>query len=262
MKSRSRTLWRALLAALMALLAMALFLRLYPPALRWVVMLFPHEGVVDFPPAQPLPPEPVIDAPAGQAPVGYLAFSTEAGGLGYACGFMVELEGGQRVGFSAAHAGHALKPGVPGQFLSPGGVLMANLTGQIARGHTFYNAHFSQDYIIWKVADELLAGHFLQPDPRGQAQVGERVLVFGRYENGQDGSRSWPAVVTGSSAEATWIQLEDSFYPGGFSGCPVVSTHTGRVIGMAVAGADRPPVVMGLHPIGSLVGKAKAALNQ
>jgi hypothetical protein len=262
MKSRFQKLWRALSVVLAALLLLALFFRLYPPALRRVVLLFPLPGVVDFPPPGPTPPAPLIDAPTGQPPGGYVAFSAVSGDLDYACGFLVELEGGQRVGFSAAHAGPALPAGVGGQFLSPGGELMVTLMGQIGRGHTFYHTHLSQDYVVWAVADGMIDGRVLQPDSRGQAQPGERVLVYGRFENGQGGSRGWPAVVTGSSAEATWIQLEDSFFPGGFSGCPVVSRHTGRVVGMAVAGADRPPVVMGLHPIASLVEKAEAALKK
>jgi hypothetical protein len=36
--------------------------------------------------------------------------------------------------------------------------------------------------------------------------------------------------------------------------------ETGRLIGMAVAGANQHPVVMGLHPAGSLVEKARMAL--
>jgi hypothetical protein len=68
-------------------------------------------------------------------------------------------------------------------------------------------------------------------------------------------------VVLSSTSEKTWIQLDDSFEPGGYSGCPVVSQFTGRVIGMAVSGADRSPVIMGLHPVGSLVEKAQAALR-
>ena len=59
--------------------------------------------------------------------------------------------------------------------------------------------------------------------------------------------------------DATWIQLDEAINPNGFSGCPVVSQHTGQVIGMAVAGSTNPPTRMGLHPIGSLVEKAKAA---
>ena len=60
--------------------------------------------------------------------------------------------------------------------------------------------------------------------------------------------------------EATWVQLEGSFEPAGYSGCPVVSQYTGRLIGMSVAGANRHPVLIGLHPVGSLVEKARAAL--
>jgi hypothetical protein len=96
----------------------------------------------------------------------------------------------------------------------------------------------------------------LRPDERGQAQPGERVLVLSQAP----GAPRWPGVVIRSDAGAAWIQLDDAFDPRGLSGCPVVSQYTGRFIGMAVAGANRPPVVMGLHPAGSLVEKARAAL--
>jgi hypothetical protein len=86
-------------------------------------------------------------------------------------------------------------------------------------------------------------------------------LVYGRFDNGTGGSRSWTGVIITVTPEATWIQLDASFYPVGFSGCPVVSQNTGQVIGMAVAGRDLHPVVMGLHPIGSIVEKAEKALS-
>jgi hypothetical protein len=107
------------------------------------------------------------------------------------------------------------------------------------------------------VAENVDPGRFLKPD---QGESGERVLVFGQSDNGAGGSKSYPGVVISVTPEAIWIQLDDSFESYGFSGCPVISQYTGRVIGMAVAGVNKPPVVMGLHPVSSLVEKAKAAL--
>ena len=51
------------------------------------------------------------------------------------------------------------------------------------------------------------------------------------------------------------------------SGSPFVSHHTGQVVGMAIAASPRhlrliPPryrVMVGMHPIGSIVKKANAA---
>ena len=73
---------------------------------------------------------------------------------------------------------------------------------------------------------------------------------------------TWPGVVMKVTEEAIFIQLDDVITPFGFSGCPVVSQHTGQVIGMAVAGWRRSPTRMGVHPIGSLVEKARAALGE
>ena len=54
--------------------------------------------------------------------------------------------------------------------------------------------------------------------------------------------------------------MDDSFEPSGLSGSPFISQHTGKVIGMAIATTTRGgKVLLGLHPIGSLVEKAEAA---
>jgi hypothetical protein len=147
------------------------------------------------------------------------------------------------------------------EFRTASGALAAALTGQLDHGQTLSNGQFTVDYTVWAVAENTPAEYFLQPDPRGQGQPGERVLVFGRGPASTGGSLRWPGVVLSSTPGTIWIRLDDSFAPGGYSGCPVISQHTGRVIGMVIAGGDQPPVVMGLHPVGSLVEKARAALR-
>jgi hypothetical protein len=136
------------------------------------------------------------------------------------------------------------------------------LTGQAAHGQTFVRDQFVMDYVIWTVVKSPdLEWFSLRPDSRGQGQPGERVIVYSPEEDGADGPKTYAGVVVGVQPTATWVQMDDSFSPRGFSGCPVISQVTGRVIGMAVAGKDLLPVMIGLHPVGSLVDKAAAALS-
>ncbi len=260
---RLRGLWTALvrvtIGLLAVLLAAALYLALNRDALAAIVVNIP--GHVAIPNLGPVPPEPQIDAPVGDPPGGYLALSGEFDGISFSCGFLLQLEDGQRVGISTAHAVPALPPGTTAVFLDPEGGLVAHLNSQIGRGRTFRQDHFTTDYALWSVASNTPAERLLKPDPRGQAQPGERILLYGRSSDGSSDSKSWPGVVMKVTNDATWLLMDDFFSPYGFSGCPVVSQHTGRVIGMAVAGSRKAPTRMGLHPIGSLVEKAKAALG-
>jgi hypothetical protein len=256
--------WRALILSLIGLLVFVLLLVLFlvasPKALRGVVPLLPLPGVVELPTPGPTPPPPSVAVPPGPLPDGYRAFNGVYQGGTFACGFLLELEDGHRVGVSAAHATPQLPPGTPAEFRLPDGELGAALEGQLARGRPFYQDHFTMDYVLWAVADGAPPERFLKPDPRGKGESGEPVLVFSRAKSGAGGSKTWPGVVIHVTPEAVWIQLEDSFNPSGYSGCPVVSQYTGRVIGMVVAGENKHPVVMGLHPAASLVEKAQAAL--
>jgi hypothetical protein len=260
-----RPLWRAvsrvLIGVLAVLVLIALYLSMNPGALTTVVASLPLPGAVKMPAPGPTPFPPVIDAPQGDVPHGYVAFTGRANTIDFSCGFLLRLENGRLVGVSAAHATPVLPPGTPAEFLLPGGARAAILNGQIAHGRAFQQDHFTMDFVLWAVGEISDPQRYILPDPRGAGQPGEKVLVYGRIEDGAGGSQSWPGVVMAVEPEATWIQLTDSFSPLGFSGCPVVSQYTGRVIGMAVAGHDMPPVVMGLHPIGSIVEKAEKALT-
>ncbi len=268
-----RKLWpafiRVLIVALVGMLALALFLARNPGARRDLVLLFPIPGVADIPPAGPTPPPPVIHAPRGELPGGTLAFTGITQGRVISCGFLLDLEDGRRVGVSAAHATPRQLPGIPAEFRFADETTAAVLTSQIAHGRVFYQDHFNMDYAVWTVAEDAarsspktaLAQRFLKPDPRGQGQPGESILVLRKGVKDERGSNGWPGVITRVTPEASWIQLADSFDPRGYSGCPVISQYTGRLIGMAVAGANQHPVVMGLHPAGSLVEKARMALQ-
>jgi hypothetical protein len=250
--------FRILIGLLSAFLVLLLYLAFNPATLRGLV--FSLDGVVEIPNLGPIPPPPLISAPPGNLPAGYLAFTGEFGGIEAGCNFLLELADGQRAGAGAAHTVQYLPVLIPARFRAPDGTIWATMQDPIGRGKMFNQEHFDHDYFLWSVSAVSKQTHFLEPDPRGQAQPGEEVLVLSRLDNGAGGSKSWPGVVLRISSEATWVQMEDSFDPRGYSGCPVVSRFTGRVIGMVIAGADLPPVVIGLHPIRSLVDKVEAAL--
>jgi hypothetical protein len=258
---RLHALWRVFIRILIALLAAAVILGLYlllnPGALQDAILSLPIPEVVRYPALGPTPLPPAIQAAQGEVPRGALAFAGAYDGGTFACGFLLDLGNGLRVGVSAAHATAALPPGALAELRFTDGTVAATLSGQIGRGSPFVQDQFTMDYVLWAVAGGADPQLFLQPDERGQGQPGERVLVLSQAA----GAPRRPGVVIRSSANATWIQMDDSFDPRGLSGCPVISQYTGRVIGMAVAGADKPPVVMGLHPVGSLVQKALAALS-
>ncbi len=252
---------RTLIGLLFLLLIILLVLAMKPELLKTVLKAVP--GILaDFPTPGPTPPPPVIAAAAGPLPDGWRAFTGNYSAGEFSCGFLLQLPGGQNVGVNAAHSIPALPTGAPGEFRTATGDLAATLPSQIAHGQTFTGDAFNQDYVIWTVAENAPAEYFLQPDPRGMGQPGERVWVFGRGSDAAGGSKRWPGVVLSSTPEHTWVQLDDAFDPRGYSGCPVISAVTGRVIGMAVAGANQPPVIMGLHPVASLVAKARAALSK
>jgi hypothetical protein len=248
---------RILIGILLVVLVVGTYLVLNPDALRGLILMMP--GVGEAPLAGEIAPPPVILVPSGPLPGGYRAFGGTYNGNTFSCGFLLDLEDGRRVAVNAAHSIPHLPPQTPGELWAPDGKRAALLKGQIAYGQIFSQNRFSMDYVLWTVADDTAPEYFLKPDPRQQVEPGERVWVYSLSENGAGGSKLWPGAVMSAAPDAIWIQLEDSFNPAGFSGCPVISQHTGRVLGMAVSGANQPPVVMGLHPVASLVEKARKA---
>lgn len=248
---------RILIASLLVGLLLLVFLVLNPGILRALVRWLPVPGVVDIPAPGATPAPPAINLPPGAVPSGFLALWGEYSGGQFGCGFLLGLDDGRRVGVSAAHATAPLLPHVPGRFRAIDGTTAAALEGQVARGHTFIRDDFTTDYVLWGVAEVTHPESLLRPDPRGQGQPGESVLLLSPFEADSGGSKGWPGVVMRAAPTVTWVQLEASLDPRGLSGCPVVSLVTGRLVGMAVAGQNTSPSVIGLHPVASLVEKAR-----
>ena len=257
---------RLLIGLLLGILGLALYFSLNPAKLAAVLRAAPIPGSVAIPTPGPAPPMPLVSASPGPLPTGFQAYTGAFPGGTISCGFLLDLGGGRRVGVTAAHASPRLSPGVPAEFLDPYGARVAVLPGQIAFGQTFIGDQFTLDYVLWSVDPAVDPDRFLSPDPRPSAQIGEPVYLYGTGVDGAGDPLRWPGVVVDIVPNAIWVQLADSFSPNGYSGCPVVSRATGRLLGMAVAGADLPletggaAVVIGLHPAASLVAKAQAAL--
>jgi hypothetical protein len=117
----------------------------------------------------------------------------------------------------------------------------------------------SVDYVLLHVptAVALDPALILDPDPRGLPQTGERVVLYSMLN---DQARRFDGVVLSVDPTAVWVLMDQDFEPSGLSGSPFVSQHTGQVIGMAIATTRRGgKVLLGLHPIGSLVEKAQKA---
>jgi hypothetical protein len=256
-----RRLWpafvRTLIALLMLSLAGLLVLARSPGLMRALFYSY-IPGVVEIPVFTVVPAQPVIDAPPGDLPGGVVGLTgrVQTVGLSFGCGFLLALGDGRRVGVATAHAAPAVAPEWSARFYAVDGSVMADLPRMLARGRTFRQDHFGSDTSIWSVDERTVVGSSLQPDPRGQAQVGERVVLYSNREEG-----AMAGVVMVVLKEATWIQLDEVIDPRGLSGCPVVSAYTGRLIGMAVAGSGGSATVIGLNPVGLLVEKAAKALG-
>jgi len=86
------------------------------------------------------------------------------------------------------------------------------------------------------------------------------VSIYSGQGDGNGNRRVLEGTVQSVNDEAVWVVMDDAFEPSGMSGSPFVSQHTGQAIGMAIATTHRAgKVLLGLHPIGSIVRKAEAA---
>jgi hypothetical protein len=118
------------------------------------------------------------------------------------------------------------------------------------------------DYLLLQVDQPVYAAHVLLPDLRGAPQPGERLFLYSGLGDGQGNQRSLSGTVQSVEDNAVWVLMDESFDPSLMSGSPFVSQHTGRVVGMAVAASPRfGRLMLGMHPIGSLVGLAESATD-
>ena len=111
------------------------------------------------------------------------------------------------------------------------------------------------DYVFFQVAGPVAAEYVLLPDERGGPQPGEAVVLFSGL-----GDDMFAGTIQTADSKTAWAVFPEYFDPAQMSGSPFVSAHTGKVVGMAVGAAGRDgQLYIAMHPIGSLVEKARAA---
>lgn len=220
-----------------------------------------------FPSLEATPPRPTIKTSRGElstSPVGLTEYTLYANARynGVGCGFIVRLSAGEMVGVTTAHS-LSFSAADPLQRVALG---VAGRSGFVAEfdqlqgqpGVPRSGEDMSVDYVLLHAAadtpiDPTLV---LRPDPRGLPQPGERVTLYSGLGEG----RMFSGTVQSASRQAVWVVMDGPIDPGGMSGSPFLSQHTGKVVGMVIATTQRGGrVLLGAHPIGSLIRLAEAA---
>jgi hypothetical protein len=218
------------------------------------------------------PPSPTIDAPQGEMPAGVVGLEqwVQVSGQDYtierSSGFLLRLSQGEIVGVTTAHSlfqgtnrllvGVGL--GVNGQ--SAPSIRSDSYYGQ--PGVPFNGVDVSIDYAFLEIADQNVDPELvLTPDPRGMPQAGERVTLFSGLGDGAGGAVPWQGTILSTDPKMVMILMDpSSLDPGGMSGSPILSQHTGQVVGMAIGAAPRGGRWMiAIHPIGHLIQVVDAA---
>jgi len=242
------------------LLALVVVLAATAVAISWV-------NSVRFPPLDPTPPRPVIDAPPGKLPAGPVGLSeytqyTNGGYNRVGCGFIFTLGTGKLVGATTAHS-VSFDAELSLQKIALGVAGRSDFVIEFDRfqgrpGAARSGEDMSVDYVLLHATatNSIDPALILRPDPRGLPQPGERVTLY----NGLNSNLVYSGTVQTASPQAVWVVMDDAFDPAGLSGSPFVSQHTGEVVGMVIATTQRGGrVLLGVHPIGSLVHLAEAA---
>ncbi len=219
-------------------------------------------------PYGPTPPPPTIVADQGPQPEswpGLEAWARYSGEQPALAGsaFLFSLGDGVVVAATAAHSFN-LEGGLEAIHLSLPGepVPLAELQtmhGEPGRPRIF-GANLTGDYLLLQIERQFPSEIVLMPDERGAPQPGERVVLYPGV--GESAMEQQPLYGTILSVDhrGAWAVMDLVFEPAQMSGSPIFSSHTGRVVGMALAAGQREGhTVIGMHPIGSLLEKALAA---
>ncbi len=222
------------------------------------------------PASGPLPPPPIITAPRGQlpsVPVGLKEWARYQGEeyQPAGSGFFFLLDNRTVVVATTAHSVALSRSDHPLERIALG---VADEAGFIAEMNTLFGEPgkprlgrgLTGDFILLRVDHPIDPALVLLPDPRGEPQAGERVALYNGLGDGSGGLSVRMGTVQVMNRYGAWVVMDEIFHPGGMSGSPFLSEHTGKVLGMALAASQREDgTVIGMHPIGSLVEKGKAA---
>lgn len=238
---------------------------LLPPAL-----LFRLVALWASRPPDPTPPPPTILAPRGELPPGAVGLEEwiQYRGESYnpvGSGFLLRLSNGEIVGVTTAHSMSLGDPQHPLERVAFG---IAGHTGYVAEfdtlrgdpGQPRTGADLTVDYVLLQATGAVDSNLALAPDPRGAPQPGERVTLFSGLGDGRGGRRELGGTAQSVDPSAVWVLMDEAFEAGLMSGSPVISQHSGQVVGMAIAVSLRGNRVMiGCHPIGSIVRLTESA---
>ena len=225
-------------------------------------------------PAPLAPPVPTLAIPRGALPSGPVGLVEQAQYAGeplrsVGSGFLLQLEGGPVIGVTTAHSLGPL--GGPPNRLQRVAFSVASQPDSVMSfdrlygppGVPLHDENLAADYVLLKLPNSTPAFDarlVLTPDSRGAPQPGERVVLFSGLGDGQGNARPLLGTVWSVNALAFWVVMDGAFDAAGMSGSPLISEHTGRVVGMAMAVRyRRGHTLVGFHPIGSLVQQAQAA---
>jgi hypothetical protein len=226
-----------------------------------------------LPPPEATPPPPGIELPRGELPgtevgLGEWRIDRDESRILAGSGFLLRLPGGVVIAVTTAHSlgdlGASDSALEQVEFLAPDDpavrVACDSLFG--VPGSPRMGMDLSGDYVFLTVPTEWRPDpeFILEPDPRPYPQPGERVLLYPGISENRDSTRFRAGTVQTASSEAVWVLMDDVFDAALMSGSPLLSGHTGRVVGMAVAQMPRRGALMiGFHPIGSLLDHAARA---
>lgn len=196
-----------------------------------------------------LPPEPAIAAPPGVPPSATIAFREFALVSGTyrpaGSGFFLELPDGEIVGVTA---GHTLPrfDGFPSvEFRRPGAGTAAMRFSRTRGAPGRWWEGGPHDYLLLRPDAVPDPEWVARPDPRGGPQFGERVIIV----SAQRTPGVWPGTVESFESGIAWVRMDGGFDTHLVSGAPVISRHTGKVVGIACWRRSRAGTVwLGVNP--------------
>ncbi len=202
----------------------------------------------------PLPPPPTIRAPRGTLPAQNVALReiliTAQGETWVGSGFLLRTASDTVYLVTTAHSlGTTPPPQAQLALRTADGRTIAQIPLSAARiGRPRSTDDLRVDYVIAPLDAVTEPAWVLRPDPRPWPLPGERVVLH-------TGTRApVPATVRQVEARAIWLETDIWFPPGLSSGGPVLSEHTGGVLGMAIAARFvGTHLLIGLHPTASLL---------
>ena len=257
---------RALILMLLVVLVAVIGIsQLPPPLLSKLVM---GAARTFGPTPAPTPLLPTIDIPVGPQPAGPVGLEEwpQYQGGNYeriGSGFLLKTENAI-VGVTTAHS---IQIGQPVRLLEHVAFRIPGQDAPVVICDTLYGApgipadaqkhtNLSIDYVLLKVETDAVISPelLLEPDPRGLPQPGERVILYSGLGDGQGNPLAIYGTAQAADEQSVWALMDGSFEPGMMSGSPLLSAHTGKVVGMAIAVTPRRQYwLMGFHPINSIV---------